>query len=116
MLPERVFVARAHLPPGEHKVSVDGRDFGTVKIDGQYAVVPLRLYEAVALVGEIGMLGKLPEQELPPPKVEPEPLLTKAEPEPLPAKAETETPAKSKATAVKKISRTTTTAPQSQAK
>jgi hypothetical protein len=34
---------------------------------GQYAVVPLRFYESVALVGEIGSLGKLPEQEPPPP-------------------------------------------------
>jgi hypothetical protein len=96
MLPERVFVARAHLPPGEHKVSVDGRDFGTVKIDGQYAVVPLRVYETVALVGEVGILGKLPDQEPPPPKVEP--------------------PVKSKAKVVKKKSQTNTTAPQSQAK
>jgi hypothetical protein len=67
MLPERVYVARAHLPPGEHKVIVDGRDFGPIKIDGQYAVVPLRFYESVALVGEIGTIGKLPEQEPPPP-------------------------------------------------
>lgn len=67
MLPERVYVARAHLPPGEHKVTVDGRDFGPIKIDGQYAVVPLRFYESVVLVGDIGTIGKLPEQEPPPP-------------------------------------------------
>ncbi len=104
MLPERVFVARAHLPPGEHKVSVDGRDFGTVKIDGQYAVVPLRLYETVALVGEIGILGKLPELELPVAKVEPEPLLPIAE-----------TPAKSNvvsATTSKKTTQTSARKPE----
>jgi len=67
MLPERVYVARAHLPPGEHKVTVNGREFGPIKIDGQYAVVPLRFYESVALVGEVGTIGKLPEQEPPPP-------------------------------------------------
>ena len=69
MLPERVYVARAHLPPGEHKVTVNGREFGPIKIDGQYAVVPLRFYESVALVGEVGSIGKLPEQEPPPPPV-----------------------------------------------
>lgn len=86
MLPERVFLARAHLPPGEHKVSVDGRDFGTVKIDGQYAVVPLRLYESVALVGEVGMLGKLPEQEPPPPVEASKPVPEKAKKKARPAK------------------------------
>jgi hypothetical protein len=78
MLPERVYVARAHLPPGEHKISVDGRDFGSVKIDGQYAVVPLRFYESVALVGDVGSLGKLPAQEPPPPPPAAEPVKSKA--------------------------------------
>jgi hypothetical protein len=48
---------------------VNGREFGPIKIDGQYAVVPLRFYESVALVGEVGSIGKLPEQEPPPPPV-----------------------------------------------
>ena len=85
------------MPPGEHKISVDGRDFGTVKIDGQYAVVPLRFYESVALVGEVGSLGKLPAQEPPPP----------------PPAAE---PVKSKAVSVKKKTQTSAKKPEAQTK
>jgi hypothetical protein len=61
MLPGRVYVARGYLPPGEHKVVVDGRDYNvTIQVDGQYALVPLRFYENSALQGDVGMFGKLP--------------------------------------------------------
>jgi hypothetical protein len=59
MLPGRVYVGRGYLPPGEHKMIVNGRDFGTVKVDGQYALVPLRLYENTVVAGDVGVFGKL---------------------------------------------------------
>ncbi len=61
MLPGRVYVARGYLPPGEHRIAVDGRDLGvSVRVDGQYALVPLRLQETAVLAGEVASLGQLP--------------------------------------------------------
>jgi hypothetical protein len=60
MLPGRVYIARGYLPPGEHVVTVNGRALpDPVKIDGQYALVPLRLYENTVLMGSVASLGKL---------------------------------------------------------
>ena len=60
MLPGRVYIARGYLPPGEHVVTVNGRALpDPVKIDGQYALVPLRLYENTVLMGDVASLGKL---------------------------------------------------------
>lgn len=60
MLPGRVYIARGYLPPGEHVVTVNGRALpDSVKIDGQYALVPLRLYENTVLMGSVASLGKL---------------------------------------------------------
>lgn len=60
MLPGRVYIARGYLPPGEHVVTVNGRALpDSVKIDGQYALVPLRLYENTVLMGDVASLGKL---------------------------------------------------------
>lgn len=60
MLPGRVYIARGYLPPGEHVVTVNGRALPEpVKIDGQYALVPLRLYENTVLMGSVASLGKL---------------------------------------------------------
>ncbi|MDU7590112.1 MAG: hypothetical protein E7K47_22540, partial [Acidovorax sp.] len=61
MLPGRVYVARGYLPPGEHQLTIDGRPLeGTVTIDGQYALVPLRFYGDRVLVGQVSVMGKLP--------------------------------------------------------
>nr|HRL98874.1 hypothetical protein [Acidovorax sp.] len=61
MLPGRVYVARGYLPPGEHLVSVNGRQLPVpIKIDGQYALVPLRMYDNSVLTGDVAMLGQLP--------------------------------------------------------
>lgn len=61
MLPGRVYVARGYLPPGEHVVSVNGRALPQpIKIDGQYALVPLRMYDNSVLIGDVAMLGQLP--------------------------------------------------------
>ncbi len=60
MLPERVYVARAYLPPGSHKISIDGRLLPEpVVVDGQYAVVPVRAYTNSLLVGDVAVFGKL---------------------------------------------------------
>ena len=60
MLPERVYVARAYLPPGTHKISIDGRELPEpVVIDGQYALVPVRVYTNNLVVGDVASFGKL---------------------------------------------------------
>jgi hypothetical protein len=60
MLPERVYVARAYLPPGTHKISIDGRELPEpVVIDGQYALVPVRVYTHNLVVGDVASFGKL---------------------------------------------------------
>lgn len=65
MLPGRVYVARGYLPEGEHKVQINGRVFNiNVKVNGQYAIVPLRLYDKDVLVGDVGNFGALAEQPL----------------------------------------------------
>ena len=58
MLPGRVYVARGYLPEGEHTVAINGQDF-SVKIGGQYALVPVRLYDTNVIVGDIGSFGQL---------------------------------------------------------
>lgn len=61
-LPGRVYIARGYLPPGKHRISIDGRDLGVdVDVDGQYALVPLRFYDSATVVaGNTGSLGQLP--------------------------------------------------------
>ena len=60
MLPGRVYVARGYLPPGEHRIRINGRDLEqTVKVDGQYALVPLRFYHSSVLNGDVASLGQL---------------------------------------------------------
>jgi uncharacterized protein len=60
MLPERVYVARAYLPPGTHKITIDGRELPEpVVIDGQYALVPVRVYTSNLVVGDVASFGKL---------------------------------------------------------
>lgn len=61
MLPGRVYVARGYLPPGEHRLSVEGREItARIQISGQYALVPLRLHHNQMLVGDVASLGSLP--------------------------------------------------------
>lgn len=60
MLPGRVYVARGYLPPGTHKISIDGQQIaGEVKISGQYAMVPIRLYESSVIEGDVIAFGEL---------------------------------------------------------
>lgn len=62
-LPGRVYIARGYLPEGEHKLQVDGRNLDiTVKVAGQYALVPLRLTGNSVIVGDVGTFGTLAAQ------------------------------------------------------
>jgi len=61
MLPGRVYVARGYLPPGEHRITINGRALPEpIQIDGQYALVPLRVYHNSVLTGKVATLGHLP--------------------------------------------------------
>ena len=78
MLPGRVYVARGYLPEGEHKVVINGRDFNVnVTVGGQYALVPLRLYNQNVVVGDVGNFGQLATQ----------PVVAAADAKPAPAAA-----------------------------
>ena len=59
MLPGRIDVVRGYLPPGEHRLRVENREVGSIKISGQYAVVPLRVYANRVVVGEVATFGAL---------------------------------------------------------
>ncbi len=60
MLPGRVYVARGYLPPGKHRLTVNGRALPEpVQIDGQYAIVPMRLYNNSVLMGKVASVGLL---------------------------------------------------------
>jgi len=63
MLPGHVYVSRGYLPPGEHDINLNGQGVGKVKISGQYAVVPVRLYRSVRWIGDVGTVGKLSESQ-----------------------------------------------------
>lgn len=74
MLPERVYVVRAYLPPGEHRLTIEGKPAGTIKIDGQYAVVPLRVYVNNVLVGDVARFGSLASIQMPAAAADPAPV------------------------------------------
>lgn len=66
MLPGRVYVARGYLPPGMHKLVIDGREVGgEIKIDGQYAMVPIRLYDDSIVQGDVMAFGQIAAPLLP---------------------------------------------------
>jgi hypothetical protein len=87
MLPGRVYVARGYLPEGEHKVVINGRDFNVnVTVGGQYALVPLRLYNQNVVIGDVGNFGRLAAQ----------PVVAAVEATPAPAAPVAVVPAKTK--------------------
>ncbi len=62
-LPGRVYLARGYLPPGEHQLRINGQPVGEpVKVDGQYQVLPLRLYENQIIAGQVASFGQLMAQ------------------------------------------------------
>lgn len=83
-LPGVASVARGYLPEGEHRLLIDGRDSGaTVRVAGQYALVPVRMQGAAVTVGEVASFGQLPPQPVPATAVVP----AAATPKEAPAKA-----------------------------
>lgn len=58
-LPQRVYVARAQIPSGEHRLRIEGiGDIEPVKVAGRHAVVPLRLFGRKAIGTGVAMLGQ----------------------------------------------------------
>ena len=77
-LPERVFVARAFIPPGEYDVNFSGRAGENVKlsVDGRYMVVPVRMYHEKTYIGDLAKFGAVTpvaqlEPEAPPAPTKP---------------------------------------------
>jgi hypothetical protein len=67
-LPGLASVARGYLPEGEHPLVLDGRDTGaTVRVAGQYTLVPVRVQGGMVSVGEVASFGQLPAQPVPVP-------------------------------------------------
>jgi hypothetical protein len=96
MLPGRVYVARGYMTEGEHKVEINGNRFD-VKVGGQYALVPLRLYNSSVIVGDVGNFGQLLAQAPVLTDVKPVAIPVVAEPK---AKGKVKKPAKASATVV----------------
>ena len=60
-LPERVFIARSFIAPGEYEIRLPGHPDAVtkMKIDGRYMVVPVRVYGNKTYFGKVAHLGKL---------------------------------------------------------
>lgn len=62
-LPGLVTVARGYLPPGQHRLVLDGRDTGlSYEISGQYALVPVRVADGKVMIGNVSTIGQLADQ------------------------------------------------------
>ncbi|MFM2347429.1 MAG: hypothetical protein RL654_2182 [Pseudomonadota bacterium] len=58
-LPQRVYIARAQIPSGEHRLRIDGiGDIEPIKVSGRHAVVPLRLFGRKAFGTGVALLGQ----------------------------------------------------------
>jgi hypothetical protein len=58
-LPQRVYIARAQIPSGEHRLRIDGiGDIEPIKVSGRHAVVPLRLFGRKAIGTGVALLGQ----------------------------------------------------------
>ena len=105
MLPGRVYVARGQVPVGSHRLTVDQRsgDVG-INIDGQYALVALRIYDGVIIPSEVASFGRLaaapaavtPDKPTPKKPVAPPAAKKPSKPAPLPAPAAPNTSAPNK--------------------
>lgn len=60
-LPERVFLARAFVAPGEYDINLSNRPGDTQKltVDGRYMVVPVRMYYDKTYFGDIARFGSV---------------------------------------------------------
>ncbi|OWW18339.1 COG3014 family protein [Noviherbaspirillum denitrificans] len=61
-LPDRVFLARGFVPPGEYDLRLPGQGDGNRKlvVDGRYMVVPVRVFRNKTYFGEPVKIGMLP--------------------------------------------------------
>jgi len=59
-LPQRIYIARAQMPEGEHTIKIDGVADAVqpVKIAGRYAVVPLRVIGARGFNTGVALLNQ----------------------------------------------------------
>ena len=58
-LPGHVYVGRVQLPPGEHQLSVAGRDAGTIMVGSRYAIVPIRVMDDTVIRMPVSQFGTL---------------------------------------------------------
>ncbi|MBI1891596.1 MAG: hypothetical protein HYS18_13170 [Burkholderiales bacterium] len=60
-LPDRVFIARGFVAPGEYELRLPTQADGAKKInvDGRYMIVPVRLFKNTTYFGEIAQFGKV---------------------------------------------------------
>jgi uncharacterized protein len=61
-LPDRVFIARGFVPPGEYDLRLPNQLDSNRKlaVDGRYMVVPVRVYRNKTYFGEPVKIGMLP--------------------------------------------------------
>jgi hypothetical protein len=67
-LPDRVFIARSFIAPGEYEVRLPTQADGLkkIKVDGRYMVIPVRLFKDKTYFGEpiqLGQSGALPPSQ-----------------------------------------------------
>lgn len=58
-LPGHVYVGRVKLPPGEHRLTVAGRDAGTITVGSRYAIVPIRVMDDSVIRMPVSQFGTL---------------------------------------------------------
>lgn len=61
-LPDRVFIARGFIPPGEYELRLPNQPDSThrLSVDGRYMVVPVRMFHNKTYIGEPVKIGALP--------------------------------------------------------
>lgn len=76
-LPERVFVARAFIPPGDYDVNFGSysSEIKRITVDGRYMVVPVRMYSNKTYLGSTAKFGTVAVAQ-----TEPAPAATAAKP------------------------------------
>jgi hypothetical protein len=81
-LPERVFVARGYVAPGDYDIGFTGRaERKKISVDGRYMIVPVRLYQDKVYFGEPAHFGSV--KPLTPVPDAPKPARKAAKPKPV---------------------------------
>ena len=60
-LPERVFIARSFVPPGEYDIQLPDQPDGVKKltVGGRYMIIPIRVFKGKTYFGEPAQFGKI---------------------------------------------------------